>query len=478
MPLPTPVVAGDLDPWTPSASDPWNSAKAAHLLRRIGFGGKPEEVEAVVAYGMTSTVDLLSSNDGKPIQESGSVTLPGGQYLDLSKIEDQRAWWCYNAVHSPFMAKEKLALFWHNHFSVGSKTYNSDWSLPGHINVFRKFGLGRLRDLLIEVTKDSAMQLWLDNYLNGRRGINENYARELLELYTMGVNSGYTQTDIMEAAKCLSGWGVDNENYAQPRFQYRPEHHISGAKTVLGRRIDNPSNGQQDLYDLIDTILAHPKTAEFLARKLWEFFVAPNPPAQIVTDLAAIWRQSGYDVKAIMRVMFRCNYFYSSRAIRQLVKNPMELTLGAVRNLGTPHLGNYRGLGNRIQNQGWPLLRYKNPAGLKGGLEWLGSREVIARMNFGDEITKLVDDDGIRPRFDPFREILRKRLLTDEQIVDHYLQILVDGNASPTQRLLCIQFMNTDDFNSERFQLRYDLVDRKVRGLVHIIMSMPQYQQN
>lgn len=478
---------GDLDPWLPSGSDQWDLNKAAHLLRRVGFGGTPQELEAVEALGRAlgpdSPVDILLGTDSQPIQDAGGITLPGGEFLSLSDIDSQRAWWMYTAAHSPFLMKEKLVLFWHNHFSVGSKAYNSDWSLLPHTNLFRRFGMGRFRDILVEVTRDSAMLMWLDNYLNGRRtngvqGINENYARELLELYTMGVNSGYTQTDVTEAAKCLSGWALDNENNIQPRFAYRSDRHIDGPKTVFGRRIDNGTNGQQDAYDLIDTILAQPATAEFMVTKFWEYFVAPSPTRQIVLDLANIWRQSGYDVRVLLRVMFRSNYFYSSRSMRQLIKNPVEFVIGAIRNAGVPHVGSYKTVGQRVANQGLPLLRYKNPAGIKGGLDWLGSREVIDRLNFGDQVTKLLDDDGIRPRFNPYAEIMRRRLTTDAQIVDHYIGLLLDGNGTPALRTMCLQFMNYNDWQSTPFQLNLNMVNEKVRGLVHILMAQPQYQQN
>lgn len=486
-PVSAPVLGGDLDPWFPSGSDQWDWNKAAHLLRRVGFGGSMQEIEAVEALGRAlgpdSPVDILLGTDRQPIQDGGSLTLPSGEFLNLATIEDQRAWLLYQSVNSPFMMKEKLVLFWHNHFSVGSKAYNSSWALLPHTNIFRRLGMGRFRDILVEVTRDSAMLMWLDNYVNGRRnngvqGVNENYARELLELYTMGVNSGYTQNDIMEAARCLSGWSLDNETNPQPRFAYRPEFHINGPKTVFGRRIDNGTNGQQDGFDLIDAILAQPATAEFMVTKFWEYFVAPNPPRQIVVDLAGIWRQSGYDVRVLLRVMFRSNYFYSSRAVRQLIKNPVEFVVGAIRNAGVRHIGSYRSVGHRVAGQGLPLLRYKNPAGIKGGLRWLGTGEVIDRLNFGDHVTKLVDDDGIRPRFNPYIEVVRKGLATDAQIVDYFTRVLLDGAGTPALRTMCLQFMNNNDWSSTPFRLTPGMVNEKVRGLVHILMAQPEYQQN
>ncbi len=466
----------DLAPWRPSAGDVWDRKKAAHLLRRAGFGGNLEEIDAVVALGLDRTVDLLLTPSTTGVKEYGFAVLPNGELLNLTySLASRRAMWIHEAVSTLYPLKEKMALFWHDHFSVGSDSVQSAATLSRHINLFRQFGLGSFRDILIEVSRDPAMLYWLDNNVNGLRGVvNENYGRELLELYSIGVTGGYTQNDVVQAARCLTGWSLTGFD----QFFYNASYHLAGAKTVLGVNI--PSAGMAEGFQLIDVLLNHRvngkwQAAEYVGRKIWEYFVAENPDPALVTELANRWKAANYDVRSLMSIILRSTFFYGPGAYRQLVKSPMDFVCGAIR--GTrASIGSYSTLGARVQAMGLALMAYTNPAGLEEGAGWIDSSTVIARANFANELSQVSTTDGVRAGLDVFREIVRYNLTTADQIVDHYLALLVDGDVPVFVRTVLIEFMNRIDTGPSPFVLTPAKVNEKVRGLVHLIMSLPEYQ--
>lgn len=475
----------DLKPWRPTSSDPFDRKKAAHLLRRAGFAASPEELDSIVAIGVDRTIDLLLTADTSPLPAYGTRVLPHGEVLDLtSDVMSQRALWIWECVHGLFPLKEKMALFWHDHFSVGVNKGGAASLSIAHVNVFRRHGLGSFRDLLIAVTRDPAMLLWLDNYLNGspQQGqpkINENYARELLELYTLGVGN-YSQTDVVEAAKCLSGWGL-RDGYGSNEFVYRPEWHVPGPKHVLGRTISNGSSGNegmQDAYDLIDTILEHPACARFIVGKVWRAFVSDDLPSDVLDELAARFVADGYHIRSLMSIILRSRFFFSDRAYRRLVKTPMEHVVGAIRQLGRPVIRKYKLLADHVELMGLPLHRYTTPAGSPGGLSWLDAQSVIRRTNFAEQLTRRDDPYHIGASFQALRDVDRLNLRTAEQIVDFYVDFLLDGAVPPQVRAFLVEFMHRVDWERRPFVFTPDRADRKVRGLVHILMGLPQYSIN
>ncbi|MEZ5963627.1 MAG: DUF1800 domain-containing protein [Planctomycetota bacterium] len=473
----------DLAPWKASTGDPWDRKKAAHLLRRAGFGGSLAEVDAVVTLGMDRMVDILLSPAMQGLREYGTIVLPNGEILNLTyNLNARRAHWLWESANGFYPLREKLAYFWHDHFSVGFENAQSAATLTKHINIFRRFGLGNFREILVEVTRDPAMLYWLDNYLNGNRGqINENYGRELLELYSLGVTGGYTQQDVVEASRCLTGWTLSGLE----QFVFNPATHMAGAKTVLGRTISNPNTGtlgMKDVFDLIEVILGYQNggrhvAAEFVVKKIWEYFVAPAPYPALLTELANRWHALDYDVRSLMSLILRSNYFHGVTAYRRLVKSPVDFAVGAVRNLRAP-LGRYAVLAARVQAMGLPLLAYSNPAGLEEGVAWIDSSTMIARGNLANEITRVNSSGGslIWSTFDHWREINEYGLTSATAVVDHYLALLVDGDVPAAVRTALIDFMNRTDAGVVPFTFTEAKVREKVRGLAHLILSLPEYQ--
>lgn len=485
----------ELEPWVPSAADPFDEAKAAHLMRRAGFGASPEERKTLARVGVHRTVDLLTIPSNWPLQEWGTQILPTGEILNLhSNLTHQRAQWIHEAVFTHYPLKEKMALFWHDHFSVGIVGgITVPLQLP-HVNIFRRHGLRKFRDMLVEVSRDPAMLFWLDNRINGagrRQRINENYGRELLELYTMGEGAGYTQGDVVEASKCLAGWSLRYYN----KFWYNPAFARAGAgvKTVLGNRIAN-ANQEQDGYQLIDVLLRQKATAEYITGKIWSYFVAERPPASapteqklwddIIVELGQRFMEVGYDIRMLMSVILRSKYFFSDRAIGKLVKNPMEYVIGTMRNLDSPFVGRYATVGFRIEQMGLPLFRYSNPSGLDDGQAWIDSQAVINRSNFADDFTRTSTTANFRVRWNPMTVIARHNLTSKALIIDHFLGALV-GPVPAQVRANLSEFMDYYDGTSSRVYRPYDALPTnsqyrvsKVRGLVQLILALPEYNIN
>ncbi len=463
----------DLAPFVATAKNPWDPAKAAHLMRRAGLGASPEEIPTIVQQGMHASVDKLLAVTTSGLQETGQIRLPNGELLRLSSRSfGATHQWLHELATTKQPLKEKMALFWSDHFSVGTKDRRHEALLVRHINVFRKHGLGRFHDLLVAVTRDPAMLWWLDNNVNGqpehgRPKINENYGRELLELYTLGVNAGYTQKDVREAAKCLTGWSTG----AIDQFAYKPAWHVPGRKSFLGTTI--LSNGQREVHDLLDTILGHPAAARFLVTKIWKYFVSETPYPQLIEVLADKWRKSGYDIKFLMSTIFRSNYFYSSRSIKTLVKNPVEVYAQATRALHVKwrfYLYADRGLAA----MGYRLMDYSDPSGYRDGIAWIDEMAIIARANFANDATQM----GFKATFDPNREISRLNLSTAKAIVDHYLRVLGVDNVPANTRSVLYLFMDLVDTGRQKFTLTPAKINEKVRGLVHLALSLPEYSIN
>lgn len=470
----------DLSPWQPTAQAPWDQRRARHLIRRAGFAAKPEDIESLVKAGHKLATDVVLLSPREEIPVAGLFQLAHGELINLSNYNDSVAAWLYLMTNSKWQLQEKMALFWHDHFATGISKVRYPELMTRQINLFRRHGLGNFRDLLIEVSGDPAMLYWLDNRLSRRTAPNENYAREIMELFSMGVGGGYSEKDIQEAARCFSGWYcvLDNSYFVQGYHDY-------GTKQLLGRTIYNASpNGRQDGIDVIDAILAQPATARYMVRKIWEYFVYLNPSQKLVDELADRWRKDGYDIRALMETIFRSKAFYSASALRQLVKSPVEFVAGAIRQLETPAL-DYGRVATRLLQMGLPLLNYSDPDGLEEGNNWINSQNVINRANFAMELIRQRNSyvryvSELRtylPAFDVSKALTRYQLTTPEAIVDHWLEQLVDSDVPKQVRDDLVAYMTRTDSGTRTWNLQAHAAE-KVSGLLHLILALPEAQMN
>ena len=367
-------------------------ALMAHFMRRAGFGASREELETRVAQGYEATVEeLLHPERQPPVDEEVLYRYFPNIEGPLAPPQAQ-ANWVYRMINTQRPLEEKMALFWHQLFATGNSKIDNPPELLQQIAMFRRHGLGSFRTLLVELAKNPAMIYWLDNNGNHNGAINENWGRELLELFSMGVGN-YSEDDIKEASRAFTGWTIGQKIPRNPlgrfywSFEFRPADHDYGEKTFLGH------TGHFDGDDIIDIVVQQPATARFLARHLYNFFVADepqvpswqiNPPRQpeAIDTLVQAYNDSHYDIRSMLRVLFLSDFFKQARFAR--VKSPAELVISTVRlagNFGLPRPG-IQELALECAYQGQELLNPPSVESWHTGQEWIDGGSLVRRVNF------------------------------------------------------------------------------------------------
>ena len=369
-------------------------ALMAHLMRRAGFGANRDELERLADLGYDAAVDELidppnSRSAGKTamlLRYQPGALLPGGT------PNPGQFNWLYHMITTQRPLEEKVALFWHHVFATGnSKVDNCDQMLE-QLVMFRKYGMGNYREMLVELSKNPAMIYWLDNNENHRDAVNENWGRELLELFSMGV-SNYTEVDVREASRAFTGWTIMPKLPRQPfgrfpwRFQYLGEDHDDGEKTFLGH------TGNLNGEDIIDIIVKEPATARFICRHLYNFFVADEVqvPAWTINDardedaldqMMTVFEESGYDIRAVLRTMFKSDFFKNARYSK--VKSPAEVVASTLKMVGTYQMPEptLPSIAPEPSYMGQSLLDPPSVEGWYTGQEWINSGSLLARINF------------------------------------------------------------------------------------------------
>jgi uncharacterized protein (DUF1800 family) len=369
-------------PWQPSAADPWGLKWAGHLYRRAAFGGNLAELRRAVAAGHTATIDLLMKGEPTAAGLYPRLTQMGRDHA--KEVGNLRGWWVYFMLNGGHPLREKLTLFWHNHFATSVAKVTSVPLMYRQNVLLRQHALGKFEPFLQAMSKDPAMLRWLDSNSNVKGRANENYARELMELFSLGVGN-YTEKDIREAARAFTGWGTNGDDY-----EFNPYFHDTGPKTVLGQT--GNFNGEA----IVRIVLKRPVAARFLVRKLYRDFLSEqhDPPDALIEPLADSFRKSNYDIAQLMRTMLSSRHFFSDYAYRQRIKSPVEFVLGAVRAVyrkyeeGDPNRRDVplRQLVSRIDAMGQPLFAPPNVKGWRGSEAWLTTSTLLARQNFGQAV--------------------------------------------------------------------------------------------
>jgi uncharacterized protein (DUF1800 family) len=369
---------------------------AAHLLRRAGFGGTPEEIEKLRALGPELAVEQLltwNPHDGTdPNPNDVNATFDGyvKDGVDLIKSLNRisptvQLWWFHKMLTTTQPLKEKLTLFWHGHFASGSDKVKSGFMLQHQNELFRRMGAGDFEPFVLEVSRDPAMLRYLDNDQNTKDHPNENYARELMELFTMGVGN-YSEKDIQESARALSGWSIQGgqrgagkgqEMARKPEAVFTARKHDEGAKTLLGQ------TGNLKLEDVVRIVCSQPATAKFMTLKLWKFFVNEQIPDDVHTELAALWVKSKGNTATVLREIFNSEEFYAPRNRYALVKSPVEYVVGALRASNAKlQPAHQRGVVNMMSQLYQTLLDPPNVKGWDGGREWIDDSSILNRLKF------------------------------------------------------------------------------------------------
>ena len=367
----------------------------AHLMRRAGFGAPYEELEARAAKGYEATVEeLLRADENLDWEEDLARRHMIGGHLGNAMPEIQ-GYWMQRMISTTRPLREKMTLFWHTILCSGDSKIDHPETMDTHIDMVRENALGRYPDLLVALSRDPGMIIYLDNRYSHKDSINENYGRELLELFSMGVGN-YTEDDIKMAARAFTGWTLAPAmSSALPyqrhafKFQYDPEDHDDGEKVFLGQR------GRFNGDDIINIIARQPATARFIARHLYDFFVAdevqvpawqttpPRDPAA-VNVLADAYLQSNYDIRSVLRVLFNSGFFKDESVWYARVKSPVVVVVGTMR-LVSDHLTPAPGIESLVGEAGGMgqiLLNPPSVEGWHGGKEWINSGALVNRVNF------------------------------------------------------------------------------------------------
>ncbi|MSQ21910.1 MAG: DUF1800 domain-containing protein [Dehalococcoidia bacterium] len=452
LPVPTPTptataTATATSTPTPTATPLLRSERAriAHLLRRAGFGASEEELNQYEAMGLAGTVDYLL--DYEHVDDSALEAKLQSLNFDLTKTGDLQRWWLLRMVYSKRPVREKMTLFWHGLLTSGVSRVSRAEYMWKQNQLFRQQALGSFPVLLKAVSRDPAMLIWLDSQSNKKSAPNENFARELMELFSMGVGN-YTEQDVRESARAFTGWSLGSTG-----FTFNAAQHDDGVKQFLGQ--SGPFTGD----DIIDIIVRQPAAADYICGKLFRFFAYDPPEPTILATLHTTFVDNGYSTKAVMRALLTSEAFFAPNAYRSRIKSPAEFVVGTLRTLSITTDGNT--LPNLLARMGQTLFDPPSVAGWPGGPAWINSVTLLERVNFANLVATN------RKNFDP-RGMITKGNPTPKEVLDYFINHLLDGNIAPSESAV----MNTysDDV------ARIATPDAAARAIAYLVLGSPDFQ--
>jgi len=501
----------------PLSATSWNYSTAAHLLNRAGFGGLPGEIEKLAAVSpgeaVASLVDFQKIPDNadpppawakpdpervekvknllrmrKENDDSTKTPEQKREFYDKQRemvqqyrreeyqdIQGMRYDWLKRMATTSRPFQEKLTLFWHGHFATSVAKVKEPYFMWLQIDTFRRKGTGNWLDLLEAVATDPAMLIWLDQALSRRQHPNENFARESMELFTLG-EGHYTEKDVTEAARAMTGWSLDR---IHEQYVYRERLHDDGVKTILGKV------GNFDGRDVLEIIVQQPQAARFITKKLWQFFASDNPSDKLIDAMADEFRSGGNNFAPFLKTMLASEEFYAADVMHTQIKSPVQWLVNSVRllqrNMLPPIVST-----QMTRTLGQDLLAPPNVKGWDGGLSWITTNTLLARYNQaailvmgrgnlgaeGDKAAK----KRIAERANQAANMLRPANVSD---------IISDserGDKAKVMATLEKQFIQSQLTEAHRQVLRdyleplNELTDQDIRHAIRLLMSTPEYQ--
>ena len=469
----------------------------AHLLRRAGFGATPEEMDRFSEMDYDEVVDHLVNFDVPDYIPQDFISRFHKDQSDLRLAEGARAHWIYRMVMTDTPLREKMCLFWHRIFATAGTKLIQNRVVVNQINMFREKGIGKFDDLLLALSRDPAMIMWLDNQDNHGTSINENYGREILELFSMGVGN-YNEDDIKETARAFTGWSVVNPEYMSIKmrnntvrpygyiswqYRYDSEDHDDGEKTILGE------TGNWNGEDAVRIICENKATAEYIARHLYHFYVADEVPVpqwphepprdpEAIQLMVASYFQNGHSIKAMLEAMFKSEFFKSQSIRYARIKSPAEMVVGTMRLAGPIQLPSDETYYAQAvcSNMGQALLGPPSVEGWQGGNEWINTGTYVERINFASKILNNPDKSGVRNIIDRIKVNAGTITITSDELVSACLEVLgpVDVSVLTEQRLK--EFASKygelgwqDRVSSEKFE-------RAALSVIQLIVCTQEYQ--
>ena len=471
----------------------------AHLMRRAGFGATKKRLNELKDQGYENSVEELFNAVENPNRLSDNlIRRYHPEYSGMMGNQSPGANWMYRMVSTDAPLREKVGLMWHGIFATGYSKLANGKVLHDQIRMFERHGMGSFRDLLIELSKDPAMIVWLDNSENHNGSVNENYGRELLELFSMGVGN-YSEKDVKEAARAFTGWTIGNTEYMTLKcmrdsvwpygrlsfhFEYKEDDHDNGEKEFLGHK------GNLNGEDIVDIICKEPATAAFLSRHIYSFFVADEAPVpewpykpprdpDAINALSKVYFESGYNVAEMLKFLFKSDFFKAEEARYQRVKSPAELMAGVLKlteeferpknEMNPTHL--------QATYMGQWLLNPPSVEGWHWGTEWIDSGALVERVNFASERLGNLSSPGVQTIVD---HILSNKngsgLIAEDVVKDALSELCIDQVSERTWSAL-VAFTKTQldqdggsstNGNSER---------EKIASVLKVIGATPEFQR-
>jgi uncharacterized protein (DUF1800 family) len=497
---------GSISVLTPLPAQKWDDETAAHLSNRAAFGATPAEIAAFRKKGLATMVrELVDVNN-----EAANVPPPGwahprnirAQRMEIKAAKDQgqngqekarqirtmetenvldlRRWWLERMMNGPAPLLEKMTLFWHGHFATSVQKVQDPYWMWLQNDTLRRNAFGNFATLVRKISRDPAMMIYLDLQQSRKEHPNENWARELMELFTVGIGN-YTEQDIRESARAFTGYRID---MTTQQFHFAPMQQDHGPKNFTGRT--GPLNGDE----IIDILVKKPACAQFIGRKLWRFFVEDDPPPQVVDAVASSIRSHNYEMRPLLREIFSSAEFYSDRVMRTQIKSPVQYIVQTSKlleaQLPSPIVAQ-----NAMRQMGQILFAPPNVKGWDGGKAWISTSTLLFRYNFANY---MINGDAMLPAAGPprrqgadisFRRPAQLAEQTRRDPIDIARLVPVDLREKPRELIDLLSarlFQNRPPEKETSAFVQYlearkpDTRDETMRGLVHLMMSTPQFQ--
>lgn len=476
-------------PWEPDPKDAWSARLAAHLYRRAAFGASPAEIERAVKEGFPATLDRILRPSPETHSRDELIADLGLEFARENEVFKLRGWWLYSMLQSGYPLRERLTLFWHNHFATSINKVRSPELMLLQNQLIRKYSLGSFRSFLKDMGRDAAMLIWLDANQNVKAHPNENYAREVLELFSLGVGH-YTEKDVQEAARAFTGWHADPSTQ---QFWFNAEEHDDGEKTILGNK------GKWNGDDVVRIVLERPDAARFIVGKIYRDFVSETePPKPLLEPLAERFRKSNYDIADLVKTILSSRLFFSEHAYLKRIKSPVEFALGAVK-AAWPGPVAPTDLVTFLESMGQALFAPPNVKGWPGGKVWLNDATLLARNNFAEWVaigiaTRRPSNEETRGRFRNVgfaAEKAPREAPTDPpEPPEHFDVSLYSRKKNPGSPREFVAALSEQFFPGglkegaapklEAFisngEPKGAALNRRIREAAHAMMCMPEYQ--
>lgn len=435
-------------------------AKVAHLLRRATLGPTMEEIVRASDRGLKVTLDDMLSQLDRPMSPNEAAAAAIGDIF-LKEPRGLRAGWMLRMLNAPNLFREKLTLFWHNHFATAISKVEDTRLMANQIDTLRALSLGKFRDIVLAMARDPAMLIWLDNNLNVKGKPNENWARELMELFTVGIGN-YSEKDVQEVARAFTGWTMDRR-----QFRFIADQHDDGEKSILG--ITGNLNGE----DVINRLVSLPQTPKFVSRKLWQFFVNQEPTDADLAPMIAAYQASDGEIRAVVKAMFQSPAFFDPSNVGNQIKNPIEFVVGTVRSLGAP-LSDVQGYADAAAGMGMDMYNPPDVSGWAGGEAWISTYTLLERIRL---VRRLVERGrgGVVCGLDTAKLVKDNFISENDELVEHFAIRFLHRKPPAKLKKTLDEFL-TAGVRGPVVRLPAGEREGKIRGLIRLIMCSPEYQ--